>query len=94
MTDFITWEILGTLAGAATFVTLTVEVLKNYIGLRTQLVALVVSVLVGVCLQLFVWQDMTAGGWALAACNTLLILAAAIGEYEALIKKLQKNDAK
>lgn len=88
MTEFLTWELLSTFAGSVAAVTLITQLAKQYLNLDPKWIALAASILVCVAVQAFYLQDFTAAGLVLMGFNILVVLAAAIGSYEIVKKRV------
>ena len=86
MNEFLTWDFLGSFAGAVAAIGLLTQLAKRYVAIDPKWMALVFSVFVGVALQLFYWQDFTAAGWTMTFFNICVLLTSAIGGYE-IVKK-------
>lgn len=87
MNEFLTWQFLGSFAGAVAFITAATQLLKKYMAIDPKWIAGAVALVVSVALQLFFWQDFTGAGWTLAVFNYFVLLTAAIGSYEVALKK-------
>ena len=83
MNDFISIEILGTMAGCSLIVTLLTQVFKRYLpkNVDTKWLALVFSILVGV-LRIFYVHQFDFAGITSGILNIFVLLAASIGIYE------------
>ena len=83
MNDFVSIEILGTIAGCSAVVTLLTQVFKKYLPetLDTKWLALVFSMIVGV-LRIFYVGQFDFAGIVSGIINIFILLATAIGIYE------------
>lgn len=83
MNEFVSIEILGTIAGCSLVVTLLTQVFKKYLPekIDTKWLALVFSILVGVARMFYVGQFDFAGITS-GIINVFVLLAASIGIYE------------
>lgn len=83
MNDFVSIEILGTMAGCSLVVTLLTQIFKRYLPKKidTKWLALVFSAIVGVLRILYVGQFDFAGITS-GILNIFVLLASSIGIYE------------
>lgn len=88
MENFLTWEMLGTFAGAVLAVTALTQVLKNYIRFDAKWVALVLSILIVIGLQ-FVLGNFAVESWVLAVLNALVVAGTSIGAFESAVKPVE-----
>ena len=83
MNDFVSIEILGTIAGCSLIITLLTQVFKRYLPekIDTKWLALAFSVIVGI-LRIIYLQQFDFAGITSGIFNIFILLAAAIGIYE------------
>lgn len=83
MNEFISIEILSTMAGCSLIVTLLTQVFKKYVPekIDTKWLALVFSIIVGVLRIIYVHQ-FDFSGIISGILNIVVLLAASIGIYE------------
>ncbi len=83
MNDFVSIEILGTIAGCSLIITLLTQVFKRYLPnkIDTKWLALVFSIVVGVLRIIYIGQFDFAGITS-GIVNIFVLLASAIGLYE------------
>lgn len=83
MNDFVSIEILGTMAGCSVIITLLTQVFKKYLPQKidTKWLALVFSIIVGVLRIIYIGQFDFAGITA-GVFNIFVLLAASVGVYE------------
>lgn len=83
MNEFVSIEILGTIAGCSAIITLLTQVLKSYLpkSVDTKWLALVFSVVIGVLRIIYVGQFDFAGIVS-GIFNIFILLSVAIGIYE------------
>jgi hypothetical protein len=83
MNDFVSIEILGTMAGCSLIITLLTQVFKRYLPEKvdTKWLALVFSIIVGTLRIIYIHQFDFAGITA-GIFNIFVLLASAIGIYE------------
>lgn len=83
MNDFVSIEILGTIAGCSLIVTLLTQVFKRYLPekIDTKWLALAFSTIVGV-LRIFYVGQFDFAGITSGIINIFVLLAASIGIYE------------
>lgn len=83
MNDFVSIEILGTIAGCSLIITLLTQVFKRYLPekIDTKWLALVFSVIVGILRIIYIGQ-FDFSGITSGIINIFVLLASAIGIYE------------
>ena len=83
MNDFVSIEILGTMAGCSLIITLLTQVFKRYLPekIDTKWLALVFSIVIGV-LRIFYIGQFDFAGIVAGIFNIFVLLASAIGIYE------------
>lgn len=83
MNDFVSIEILGTMAGCSLIITLLTQVFKRYLPekIDTKWLALGFSIIVGV-LRVIYLQQFDFAGITSGIFNIFILLASAIGIYE------------
>ena len=83
MNDFVSIEILSTIAGCSLIITLLTQVFKKYLPekINTKWLVLVFSIIIGVLRICYVGQ-FDFGGIVSGIFNIFVILASAIGIYE------------
>lgn len=83
MNEFVSIEILGTIAGCSAIITLLTQVLKKYLQekIDTKWLALVFSVIIGVLRIVYVGQYDFAGIVS-GIINMFILLSISIGIYE------------
>lgn len=83
MNEFVSIEILGTLAGCSLIITLLTQVFKRYLPekIDTKWLALVFSIVVGT-LRIFYIGQFDFEGITAGIFNIFVLLAASIGIYE------------
>lgn len=83
MNDFISIEILSTMAGCSLIVTLLTQVFKKYLPekIDTKWLALVFSIIIGV-LRIFYVGQLDFAGITSGVINIFVLLASSIGIYE------------
>lgn len=83
MNDFVSIEILGTMAGCSLIITLLTQIFKRYLPekIDTKWLALVFSIIIGV-LRIFYISQFDFAGIVSGIFNIFALLAAAIGIYE------------
>lgn len=83
MNDFVSIEILSTMAGCSLIITLLTQVFKKYLpkSVDTKWLALVFSVIIGV-LRIFYIHQFDFAGIVAGVFNIFVLLASAIGIYE------------
>lgn len=83
MTEFVSIEILGTIAGCSAIITLLTQVLKSYLpqSLDTKWLALVFSIVIGILRIIYVGQFDFAGIVS-GIFNMFILLSISVGIYE------------
>lgn len=83
MKEFISIEILGSIAGCSLVVTLLTQVFKKYLPekIDTKWLALVFSIIIGV-LRIFYVNQLDFAGITSGVLNIFVLLSVAIGLYE------------
>lgn len=83
MSEFISIEILGTIVGCSTIITLLTQVMKKYLPdtVDPKWLALIFSVLVGVLRMIYV-GELGFDGIVSGIFNIVVLLSGAIGIYE------------
>ena len=83
MNDFVSIEVLGTMAGCSLIITLLTQVFKRYLPekIDTKWLALVFSIIIGV-LRIFYVGQFDFAGITSGVLNIFVLLAASIGIYE------------
>ena len=83
MNEFVSIEVLGTMAGCSLIITLLTQVFKRYLPekIDTKWLALVFSIIVGV-LRIFYVGQFDFAGITSGILNIFVLLAASIGIYE------------
>jgi hypothetical protein len=83
MNDFVSINILSTIAGCSLIITLLTQVFKKYLPERldTKWLALAFSIIVGVLRIIYIGQ-FTFDGIASGVFNIVILLASSIGIYE------------
>ena len=83
MNDFVSIEILGTMAGCSLIITLLTQVFKRYLPekIDTKWLALGFSIIVGI-LRIFYIGQFDFAGITAGVFNIFVLLASAIGIYE------------
>lgn len=83
MNEFISIDILGTIAGCSAIITLLTQVFKQYLPekLDTKWLALVFSIIIGVLRIVYIGQ-FDFNGIVSGIINVFVLLAVAIGIYE------------
>ena len=83
MNEFVSIEILGTMAGCSLIITLLTQVFKRYLPekIDTKWLALVFSIIIGV-LRIFYIHQFDFDGIVAGILNVFVLLAASIGIYE------------
>jgi hypothetical protein len=83
MNEFVSIEILGTLAGCSIIITLLTQVFKRYLPekIDTKWLALVFSIIIGT-LRIFYLGQFDFDGIVSGIFNIFVLLAASIGIYE------------
>lgn len=83
MNEFVSIEILGTIAGCSTIITILTQIFKKYLPekLDTKWLALVFSIIIGVLRIVYVGQYDFAGITS-GVINIFILLGISIGIYE------------
>lgn len=83
MNEFVSIEILGTLAGCSIIITLLTQVFKRYLPKKidTKWLALIFSIIIGI-LRIFYIGQFDFDGIVSGIFNIFVLLAASIGIYE------------
>ena len=83
MNDFVSIEILSTMAGCSLIITLLTQVFKRYLPekIDTKWLALAFSIIIGI-LRIFYIQEFSFDGIVAGIINIFVLLASAIGIYE------------
>ena len=83
MNDFVSIEILGTMAGCSLLITLLTQIFKRYLPEKvdTKWLALAFSIVIGV-LRIFYIGQFDFAGITAGIFNIFVLLAASIGIYE------------
>lgn len=98
MNEFVSIEILGTIAGCSAIITVFTQVLKQYLPekIDTKWLALVFSIIVGVLRIVYVGQFDFAGIVS-GIFNIFILLSISIGIYEiggSAVESIKKNNKK
>lgn len=91
MDTLFTWDYLLTFSGAIAAVTLLTQVLKWYIRVDPKIIALIATVIVEGSVQFIYLQDFTVEGVGLMIFNTFVILFAAVGAFENIVKPVERK---
>jgi hypothetical protein len=93
MNEYLTWEFLGTFAGATATTTLLVQFLKLQVDkvwkIPTRYIVYVIAALILFAVQVFAGA-LTLEDVALTLINAVVVAMAAMGAYEVTLKKLEK----
>ena len=93
MSEYLTWEFLGTFAGAVAAVTLIVQFLKLPIDkwrkIPTRYIVFIISLLVLFAVDIFTTK-ITADVAVLTVLNGFIVTLTAMGAYEVTFAKLEK----
>ena len=89
MTEFFTWELLGTYAGAVLGVTLITQFTKDWIKIPTQLFSYIVSVIVLVSSSI-VGSGVNFANIVLCLVNGVVVSLASNGAYSAVTRAVGK----
>lgn len=83
MNDFVSIEILGTMAGCSLIITLLTQVFKKYLpeNVDTKWLALIFSAIIGI-LRIIYLQQFDFAGIVSGIFNIFVLLAASVGIYE------------
>lgn len=91
--EFVSWEILGTYAGAMAMVGVITQLTKNskFISkIPTQLWSYILSVVILLCASLFL-EQLTLSNAVLTIFNAALVSLGANGGYEGLVRAFSKE---
>ena len=93
MSEFISIEVLGTIAGCSAVITLLVQVLKQYLPdtIDSKWLALIFSVMIGVVRIIYIGQY-DFSGIVSGVINIFVLLSMAIGIYEIGVSTLTTTD--
>lgn len=98
MNEFVTWQTLGTYAGAVMMVTIITQFLKQtpLRNINTNLLAYIVSALILVGAEAFTGAELTVQGVILCLLNAVIVALAAGGTYDAattgMVKKAKEEE--
>lgn len=96
MGSYLTWEFLGTMAGAITATTLVTQFLKMPLDrvwkVPTRFVVYVIAILILLSVQLFT-GELTLERAVLIIFNAIIVATASMGTYETTFKKLENKAA-
>lgn len=98
MNEFVTWQTLGTYAGAVMMVTIITQFLKQtpLKNINTQLLAYIISVAILIGAEAFNGSALTAQGVVLCLLNAVIVALAANGTYDAattgMVKKVKEEE--
>ena len=94
MSEYLTWEFLGTMVGAVAATTLITQFLKLPLDkvwkLPTRFVVYLIALMILFAVELFTGK-VTMEGSILIILNAIVITMASMGAYEATFKKLESN---
>lgn len=95
MDNFVSIEILGTIAGCSFIITLLTQVFKKYLPEKvdTKWLALVFSILVGV-LRIIYLQQFDYAGLVSGIVNIFVLLSTAVGIHEIASSALEPIESK
>ena len=96
MSDFLSLEALGALAGAACVVTGLTQALKRIVAADPKVIACWLAGFISLMAQI-ASGDFSAAGFGMAALNAVILAAASVGAFETVVKPCQKyleGDAK
>ena len=91
--EFVSWEILGTYAGAMAMVGVITQLTKNsklISKIPTQLWSYILSVVIMLCASLFL-EQLTLSNAVLTIFNAALVSLGANGGYEGLVRVFSKE---
>ena len=91
--EFVSWEILGTYAGAMAMVGVITQLTKNsklISKIPTQLWSYILSVVIMLCASLFL-EQLTPSNAVLTIFNAALVSLGANGGYEGLVRVFSKE---
>ena len=89
MNAFLSWDFLATFAGASVAGTVLTQIIKKYVTFDPKYIALAVTIIVVVGVQLFHLHDYSAGGIVMAILNGFLAAGSSVGIYETVIKPME-----
>ena len=98
MNEFVTWQTLGTYAGAVMMVTIITQFLKQtpLKNINTQLLAYIISVAILIGAEAFNGSSLTVQGVVLCLLNAVIVALAANGTYDAattgMVKKVKEEE--
>ena len=92
MNEFISIDILLTLAGCVALTSIATQACKMYITAKIdpKWYTLIFSAIFVAARQTFIVQDFTGEGWFMTAVNVVVCLLSAVGTFETLGKALEK----
>lgn len=95
-TEYITWEFLGTMAGATTAVLLIIQFIKAPLDkvwkIPTRVVAWIFALIVLVSVEIVTTGQFSLDRILLALLNSIIVTMAAMGAYEISFSKLENKD--
>lgn len=93
MNEFVTWQTLGTYAGAVMMVTIITQFLKQtpLAKLNAQLLAYIVAVAILIGAEAFNGSAVTVQGVILCLLNSVIVALAANGTYDAATTGMVKH---
>lgn len=96
MNDFISIEILATIAGCSAIVTLLTEIFKKYLpqNIDTKWLSLIFSTIIGITRMIYVGQ-FNFSGIVSGIINIFVLLGVSIGIYEvskSVVNRLNKGE--
>ncbi len=93
MNEFVTWQTLGTYAGAVMMVTIITQFLKQtpLKNINTQLLAYIISVTILIGAEAFNGSALTVQGVVLCLLNAVIVALAANGTYDAATTGMVKH---
>lgn len=86
-TDFLTWAVLGTYAGAVLFTTLITQLFKGVSFLEklpTRIFSYIVAVIILVLATIFTAEKYVVADFVLCFVNAVIVALAANGTYDAV----------
>lgn len=94
ISDYLTWQFLGTMAGAVAATTLIVQFLKMPLDkvwkVRTRFVVYFIALIILFAVEFFTGK-VTPERAALIILNAIIVATAAMGTYEATFKNLENK---
>ncbi len=93
MQDFITMDMLISLAGCILIVTAVTQIAKRYININAKWFTLVFSIIIAIA-RIIVVGDFSLMGIVLGILNIIPIMFGAIGGYETVVKPIARNMSK